>query len=136
MVEPLFPITRLKGVTTHRSSGSAYNGFAFCVSISPTSEGGITQQAQDLFARLDRLLEKLGSHKSLILQTTIYLAHHEQKPEFDKAWAAWVGEEPVNWPQRCGIAVELSPGTFVEIALIAAQRADQRDIEKRTVVLD
>jgi enamine deaminase RidA (YjgF/YER057c/UK114 family) len=136
MIEPLFPIQRLKGVVDHRSSGSAYNGFVFCVSTSPTSEGGITQQARDLFARLDRLLDKLGSHRSLILQTTIYLAHHEQKPEFDKAWAEWIGNEPVGWPQRCGIAVELAPHTLVEVSLIAAQRADTRDLEKRTAVLD
>ena len=136
MVTPLFPIQRLKGIVSHRSSGSAYKGFAFCVSISPTGEGGITQQAKDTFARLDSLLNQLGSHRSLILQSTIYLAHHEQKPEFDQAWREWVGEDPQDWPQRCGIAVELSPGTFVEIALIAAQRADARDLEKRSVVID
>jgi len=136
MVEPLFPIQRLKGIVSHRSSGSAYNGFAFCVSTSPTGQGGITQQARDVFARLDRLLDELGSHRSLILQTTIYLAHHEQKPEFDRAWAEWVGEDAQAWPQRCGIAVELAPGTLVEVALIAAQRKGVDAGAIRTAALD
>ena len=96
----------------------------------------MTQQATDTFARLDRLLDELGSHRSLILQSTIYLAHHEQKPEFDEAWKKWVGEDPQGWPQRCGIAVELAPGYLVEVALIAAQRADAGDAARWSVSLD
>lgn len=115
-------IKRLPGVVTHRSSGSAYNGLVFCVSTSPTKAGGITQQARDTFARLDQLLEDLGSHRSLILQTTIYLAHYQHKQEFDVAWAEWIGDEPLGWPQRAGIGVHLAPGTYCEVALIAAQK--------------
>jgi enamine deaminase RidA (YjgF/YER057c/UK114 family) len=123
MSETIDPaIKRLQGVSPHKSSGSAYNGFVFCVSTSPTKEGGIAQQARDTFARLDKLLEQLGSHRNLILQTTIYLAHHEQKTEFDAEWAKWIGDEPLGWPQRAGIGVHLAPGTYCEVALIAAQR--------------
>lgn len=114
-------ITRLPGVSTHRSSGSAYGGLVFCLSTSRTKGDGMAEQARLTFARLDNLLEQLGSHRSLILQTTIYLSDPSLKPEFDVEWKKWVGEDPQGWPARAGIGVALSDGTFCEVVLVAAQ---------------
>jgi enamine deaminase RidA (YjgF/YER057c/UK114 family) len=114
-------ITRLPGVSPYRSSGSAYNGLVFCLSTARNKEVDMAEQARLTFARLDTLLEALGSHKSLILQTTIYIGDAALKPEFDAEWKKWIGEDPQGWPPRAGIGVVLSEGTYCEVVLVAAQ---------------
>lgn len=118
-------IKRLPGVSPYRSSGSAYNGLVFCLSTARTKEGGMREQAQRTLARLDTLLDALDSHRSLILQTTIYLGNLADKPEFDAVWREWIGEDPQGWPSRAGIGVALSAGTFCEVVLIAAQTSNR-----------
>lgn len=125
-------VTRLPGVSTHRSSGSAYGGFVYCLSTSRTKGDSMAEQARLTFARLDTLLDALGSHRSLILQTTIYLSDPALKPEFDVEWKKWVGEDPQGWPPRAGIGVALSDGTFWEVVLVAAQ-ADASAAKTATV---
>lgn len=114
-------IKRLPGVSPYRSSGSAYNGLAFCLSTARNKNVRMPEQARLTLARLDMLLEQLNSHRSLILQATIYVGDLSLKAEFDAEWKNWIGEDPQGWPCRAGIGVSLAAGTYCEVVLIAAQ---------------
>ena len=115
------PIERLPGVAPYRSSGSAHNGFVFCLSTANNKSVGMAEQARLTLERLDRLLAELGSDRGHILQTTIYLADASLKAEFDVEWKKWIGEEAAGWPPRAGIGVMMTPGLLCEVVLIAAQ---------------
>ena len=114
-------IPRSPGVAEGRSSGSAFGEYAWAVASSDDKTVDVTGQTRRCFAKIDRVLGEFGSRKSLILSATVYLANMPDKGRFDALWREWVGPNPTDWPQRACIGVELSPGTLVEIAVIAAR---------------
>jgi enamine deaminase RidA (YjgF/YER057c/UK114 family) len=106
-----------------RSSGSIYNGMAWVAAVADKSGSTIEAQSADLFAKLERMLAGVGSDKTRILSATIHLANLADKPAFDAAYAAWMGDNPEHWPQRTCMGAELVPGYLVEIQLVAAVNA-------------
>ena len=69
---------------------------------------------------IDKLLTRVGSDKSKILDATIFLVHKEDFAAMNRAWDAWVS--PGNAPVRCTVQAGLmNPKYRVEIKVVAAR---------------
>ncbi len=79
----------------------------------------VKTQTSTVLESIDRLLGVAGSHKSKILQTTIWLADMADFAEMNSVWDAWV--DPANPPARAtGEAKLATPAYKVEIIIVAA----------------
>lgn len=77
-------------------------------------------QAEEIFAKLDKLLETAGTSKKKLLQVIVYSSDFNQKDGFNEAWKEWL--EPEDMPVRAYLGVsDLSPNTLVEVVTIAAK---------------
>lgn len=84
-----------------------------------TAGASVTVQTQDILANIDRLLASVGSDKTKILQTTIWMASMDDFAEMNAAWDGWVPQG--NAPARAtGEAKLATPDYKVEIIVIAA----------------
>ena len=83
--------------------------------------GSITEQTQDILARIDELLAAAGTDKSRLLSATIWLCSMDSFAEMNAAWDAWV--TPGATPCRaCVESPRLAAPQFtVEIGVIAAR---------------
>lgn len=81
--------------------------------------GDIEVQMQSMLNAIDQMLEKNGTHKSRILDATIFLVHKEDLAGMNKAWDQWVvaGSAPVRCTVFAGLVV---PDYRVEMKVIAA----------------
>lgn len=77
------------------------------------------EQTEQVLAKIDRDLANAGSNKSLILSATVYLADIDRKEEMNEAWMAWM--DPDNMPCRTAVGAALTPGTLVEITVLAVR---------------
>ena len=77
------------------------------------------QVAQSL-AMLDQHLVEGGGSRSRILSIQVLLADIDRRPDFDRQWVEWIGEDPVHWPQRAVHQASLAPGLLVELIVVAA----------------
>lgn len=77
-------------------------------------------QTREILTKLGKILEAHGSSLSKVLTATNYITDMEVKDGMNTAWAAAFA--PENLPARATIGVaSLSPGTLVEIMVIAAR---------------
>ena len=80
----------------------------------------VTEQTQDIVARIDALLGEAGTDKTRILSATIWLADIASFDEMNSVWDAWVSEG--NAPARACVEAKLAaPKYTVEIGIIAAR---------------
>ncbi|AOM39895.1 RidA family protein [Xenorhabdus hominickii] len=101
------------------SEAVVHNDTIYYTSIPEKLDGDIIEQTVDTLAAIDTLLHRLGSDKSKILDTMIFLADKADFAGMNIAWDAWVvaGSAPV----RCTVQAELMhPEYKVEIKIIAA----------------
>ena len=83
----------------------------------PTQD--ITGQTREVLAAIDTLLGEVGSDKSRILSTTIYIADMADFPAMNAVWDAWVA--PGATPPRATVKAALAkPAYKVEMQIIAA----------------
>jgi enamine deaminase RidA (YjgF/YER057c/UK114 family) len=76
-------------------------------------------QTEQILQRIDETLVAVGSDKSKLLSTTIWLANMGTYAEMNAAWDAWV--DPGNTPARATVEARLaSPKYLVEIMVTAA----------------
>ena len=54
------------------------------------------------------------------LSCTVYLSSIELKEEMERAWCAWIGDDPAHWPQRACVEARPAGDTLVEIVVLAA----------------
>ncbi len=76
------------------------------------------EQTEQVLARIDGFLAEAGSDKSKILSAVVYLADMSKKDDMNEAWMAWVAHDDL--PARAAVGTALTPGTMVEIMVIAA----------------
>ena len=120
----MFGIRRVQGGAKGRSSGSAAGGFAWAVATSDDPVADMYVQTQKALAKIDAILEGLGTDKTRLLNATVYIDRMQLKAEMDRAWCAWIGDDPQNWPQRACIESRLHGYDLVEIVVIAAAPQD------------
>lgn len=79
----------------------------------------ITGQTREVLAAIDALLGEVGSDKSRILSTTIYIANMADFPAMNAVWDTWVA--PGATPPRATVEAALAkPAYKVEMQVIAA----------------
>ncbi|CAM3764148.1 Enamine deaminase RidA (YjgF/YER057c/UK114 family) OS=Castellaniella defragrans OX=75697 GN=HNR28_001820 PE=4 SV=1 [Castellaniella denitrificans] len=103
-----------------RMSGAVVHGNTVYLSGQVGHEGDdIQTQARTALAEVDRLLAQAGSHKSRILQATIWLADMADFQAMNPVWEAWI--DPANPPARAtGEARLAAPGLKFEVIIVAA----------------
>lgn len=83
-------------------------------------EAGCKEQTEEVLRKIDQYLAQGGSHKSRLLQATVWLSDIRQKEQMDAAWKAWV--DPDHKPARACVEARLgTPDTLVEIMVVAAR---------------
>ena len=103
------------------SEATIHNNVVYLAGQLPEDlSGDISQQTQETFALIDRLLAEAGSDKSQILSTTIYLKDITQDyAAFNAVWDEWLKE--VKSPPRTCVETRLyHPDVLVEVTIIAA----------------
>lgn len=113
-------ITRVRGPYTGRNSGTSYNGMGWAVATTQVETDDIHDQTASTLARIDEILADMGSDRTRILNATIYIVDIAMKDEMDRAWTAWIGDDPTHWPQRACVQTGLAAGHLVEITVVAA----------------
>jgi len=101
------------------SQAVVHGGVVYLAGQVGTAGASITKQTQDILANVDRLLAEVGSDKTKILQTTIWLSSMDDFAEMNAVWDAWVpqGHTPARAAGESKLA---TPDYNVEILCIAA----------------
>lgn len=82
-------------------------------------DGSVAEQTRDVLAQIDQSLAEIGSHKSRILQATIWLSDIGFYDDMNAVWDAWV--VPEQAPARICVESKLAaPQYALEIRVIAA----------------
>ena len=85
-----------------------------------TAGEDVATQTQDCLDKVDALLAEVGSDKTRILQSTIWLADMADFAAMNAVWDAWVAEG--HTPARaCGESKLATPEYLVEVLVIAAK---------------
>jgi enamine deaminase RidA (YjgF/YER057c/UK114 family) len=107
----------LAGVT--RSRAAAFDRWVFSVATARASEPGVEAQAQACLMALEQNLRAAGSDKSRLLFVLVLLADIAAKPQFNRAWDAWIDRAAP--PVRACVGAGLESGDLVEIVAVAAR---------------
>ena len=85
-----------------------------------TAGADVAQQTQDCLDKVDALLAEVGSDKTRILQSTIWLADMADFEAMNAVWDTWVpeGQAPAR---ACGESKLATPEYLVEVLVIAAK---------------
>ncbi|WP_028453327.1 RidA family protein [Chitinilyticum aquatile] len=87
--------------------------------IAEDLSGDARQQTREVLGFIDRLLHQVGSDKSKILTTTIYLADMADYDAMNEVWAEWVAHG--HPPARATVEARLAdPRYKVEMTVVAA----------------
>lgn len=115
------PITRF-GISDRGSLAVRHNGTGyFAVTPKAPYDGAlsITEQAAQLFEKLDARLAEIGSSRDRMLMVAIILADMGDYDAFNTAWVDWLRGTPP--PARgCFAATLAKPGLKVELLVICA----------------
>ena len=97
-----------------------HNGVAYLAGEVPDDTSkDITGQTGEVLAKIDRLLQQVGSDKTKILSAQIFLPDMADFAGMNAAWEAWVipGQTPARATIEAGLA---NPAYKVEIMCVAA----------------
>jgi enamine deaminase RidA (YjgF/YER057c/UK114 family) len=110
-------ITRLE-TGPRMSQAVTHNGVVYLAGQVAKGDG-VRAQTEAVLAEIDRLLAAVGTDKTRLLTTQIWLADIAGFAEMNAAWDAWVvaGHTPARWT---GVAKLAGPEYKVEIVVTAA----------------
>jgi enamine deaminase RidA (YjgF/YER057c/UK114 family) len=113
------PITR-KHTGPRMSQIVTHNDTVYLAGQVGTAGDGVGAQTKTCLAQIDALLAEVGSDKTRILQTVIWLADMADFAEMNAVWDAWVpqGHTPAR---ACGEAKLATPEYLVEFIVTAAK---------------
>lgn len=102
------------------SQAVVYNGFVFLAGqVADDTNQNVKGQAKQILAKIDKLLNQVGSDKTKILSVNIWLADYTSYNDVNEVWDAWVPEG--NTPARACVESKLAfPQYTIEIGLVAA----------------
>lgn len=114
-------MTDIKRIETgpRMSQAVVHGGVVYLAGQVGTAGASVTVQTQEILAKVDRLLAEVGSDKTKILQTTIWMSSMADFAEMNAVWDAWVpqGHTPARAAGESKLA---TPDYKVEILCIAA----------------
>ena len=95
------------------------NTVYLCGQVAEDSIADMAEQTRTMLAKVDQLLESVGSSREKLLSATIYVNSMDEFAEMNNVWDAWVPEGYA--PARaCVQAAMARPELKVEISVIAA----------------
>lgn len=101
------------------SRAVVHNGVAYLSGLVADDKSlTVKQQTAQVLAKIDAVLAQLGTDKTKILSSVVYMADLGEKDAMNEAWMAWM--DPAHPPARAAVGVQLTPGTAVEIMVQAA----------------
>ncbi|WP_343673853.1 RidA family protein [Paraburkholderia heleia] len=102
------------------SQAVVYGGFAFLAGQVADDPGqDVKGQTEQILAKIDRLLQQVGSDKTRVLTASIWLADYTTFNDMNVVWDAWVPEGEA--PARACVESRLAfPQYTIEIGVIAA----------------
>ena len=104
---------RMSRVVVHNNT--AY----LCGQVAEDRTAGIEEQTRTMLAKVDALLESVGSSRKHILSATLYIKDMSLFARMNSVWDSWVPEGFA--PARaCVEASMASPELLVEVSVIAA----------------
>jgi enamine deaminase RidA (YjgF/YER057c/UK114 family) len=123
-VEPNMNITRheypLKGEGRPIISRVVEHGdIVYVCGTLPDPIGDITVQTQQVLDRIDDALKLVGTNKSRLLSSQVWLADMTLFEAHNAVWNAWV--DPQNAPVRACVRADLVRNCLVEIMVTAAK---------------
>ena len=111
-------ITRIE-TGKRMSQAVVHNGTVYLAGQVGKPGESVTEQTKAILAQIDSLLAQVGSDKTKILSTTIWLADMATFGEMNAVWDAWVA--PGHAPARAtGESALAAPEYKVEIIVVAA----------------
>ena len=87
--------------------------------------GSIVDQTRQVLAAIDDRLAQVGSDKRHVLMSTVFISDLSLKEEMNRIWIEWI--DPERPPARTCVGAELTPGTLIEVNLIACRRTQDAD---------
>jgi enamine deaminase RidA (YjgF/YER057c/UK114 family) len=117
-------------VTIKRAGGGPYsfsqtvvhNGVAYLAGQVAGADGfdkPVREQIRLVFARIDELLESVGSNRSKMLSVTVLLKEIADFAVLNEEWDAWIDHDAL--PARATFQAELAaPEILVEMVVVAA----------------
>ena len=118
-------IERKPGIYKGRNKSSAYKDLVWTVATSSDTSVGIEQQTRLTLDTIQANLVELGSDKSRIVSSQVYIANMKDKNLMDSIWKEWLGSNPDDWPQRACLGVDLEGSVLIEVTVTAI-----RDLRK------
>ena len=108
------------GVGPRMSQAVVFGDLVWLAGQCGTAHKTITEQSQEALAKIDGLLAEVGSDKTRLLSTTIWLGNIADYDEMNAVWDAWIPEGCA--PARaCGEAKLGGVGYDVEFICVAAK---------------
>lgn len=107
------------GTGARMSEAVCYNGIAWLAGQVGNPGESVADQTRTCLAEVDRILAEIGTDKTRILSTQIWLAEMGDFAEMNGVWDAWVPQG--HTPARAtGEAKLAAPGYLVEVIVTAA----------------
>jgi enamine deaminase RidA (YjgF/YER057c/UK114 family) len=105
---------------TRMSQAVVHGGFVFLAGqVADDTSQDVKGQTAQILAKIERLLDKVGSEKTRILSASIWLASYTSYNDVNEIWDAWVPEGQA--PARACVESKLAfPQYMIEIGVIAA----------------
>ncbi|MCK0198609.1 RidA family protein [Ancylobacter sp. 6x-1] len=105
--------------TGARMSQAVVHGSTAYLAGQVAKGASVTEQTSAILAEIDRLLAAVGSDKTKLLSTTIYLSDMSTFAEMNAVWDGWVAAG--HTPARATVEAALATPEFkVEIVVVAA----------------
>ena len=97
-----------------------HNGTVYLAGqIAEDTTQDIVGQTREVLGHVDRLLAEVGSDKTRVLSTQIYIADMADFPGMNTVWDEWV--VPGHTPPRATVEAKLAnPACLVEVVIVAA----------------
>lgn len=114
-------IERKFGSSKGRNIASAHKDLVWTVSTATDMSLCIEGQTKQALETLQVNLLDMGSDKSKIVSSQVYIAHMSDKAKMDNIWQDWLGSNPKDWPQRACLGVALEGNTLIEITVTAVR---------------
>ena len=114
-------IERKRGNSKGRSIASAHKDLVWMVSTATDMSLCIEEQTKQALNILQDNLVEMGSDKSRIVSSQVYIANMSDKVKMDKVWQDWLGSNPEHWPQRACLGVALEGNTLIEVTVTAVR---------------
>jgi enamine deaminase RidA (YjgF/YER057c/UK114 family) len=95
------------------------NTVYLCGQVAKDSNADISEQTRTTLAKIDQLLESVGSDKTKLLSVTIYVKTMTDFQAMNAVWDAWV-PEGLAPARACVEAAMARPELLVEMSVIAA----------------